>query len=470
MKQQRELSESSDGEKEVAEISDEKLREDLEVGNVSVELLRRLRDDVVSGQVILPSSTTAPPTVATTTAPVPSVTSTEPRLITIQTPFEDLFLSSKQNAGQLELSPPYGNNLIVAVSTSAAMTTNTQLLSVASSVQNHESRFDKPFGEVLQVSNSCGSGNHDVKLVAGKGSAASSYASGRWEVDTKCSSSVSPVDDRYNEDSNRWNRSGDGAGDGDDSEKRSPKSTCDHVAIDESDSVVAASFSRKLILDKIETEKRHSQHRRSGSGGGAPQITSEEFDELYRLPTEHLRKDRQSHHGASAAAPTTSSAVGERCSRPSVITDRHSHHNRHRHHSHDSFHAAGGRHAYTDDDRAYRDVEGACGGSDYYDDMAMLRLSPTSDFDLDPPQITPTSVFMRSSDASMTAATFGALTLDDWLLTADVSVFGGRRHSHVIGARDASSSPESPASPHSAAAVTHVGARPKKSLKKHRAV
>ena len=57
-KQRREPSES-DGEKEVADISDEKLREDLEVGNVSVELLRRICDEVVTGQVVL---STTPPT------------------------------------------------------------------------------------------------------------------------------------------------------------------------------------------------------------------------------------------------------------------------------------------------------------------------------------------------------------------------------------------------------------------------
>ena len=57
-KQRREPSES-DGEKDVADISDEKLREDLEVGNVSVELLRRICDEVVTGQVVL---STTPPT------------------------------------------------------------------------------------------------------------------------------------------------------------------------------------------------------------------------------------------------------------------------------------------------------------------------------------------------------------------------------------------------------------------------
>jgi len=57
-KQRREPSES-DGEKEVADISDEKVREDLEVGNVSVELLRRICDEVVTGQVVL---STTPPT------------------------------------------------------------------------------------------------------------------------------------------------------------------------------------------------------------------------------------------------------------------------------------------------------------------------------------------------------------------------------------------------------------------------
>ena len=57
-KQRRELSES-DGEKDVADISDAKVLEDLEVGIVSVELLRRICDEVVTGQVVL---CTTPPT------------------------------------------------------------------------------------------------------------------------------------------------------------------------------------------------------------------------------------------------------------------------------------------------------------------------------------------------------------------------------------------------------------------------
>ena len=203
--------------------------------------------------------------------------------------------------------------------------------------------------------------------------------------------------------------------------------------------------SRKLILDKIETEKRRGRRRRSGSGARLTGLTSEEFDELYRLPTEHLRKDRQG--GA------------ERNSRSTAPTDRSHHHHRHRHHSHDSY-AGGGRHALTDDDRSYRgDVEGACGGTDYYcyDDMVMTaHTTAAPEFDTD---TAPAHATRRPVDLS---AGVGPLQLHDFADASPPDV-GLPRRCYGVVARDNSSSPESPASLQS-------GARPKKSPKKHRAL
>ena len=100
------------------------------------------------------------------------------------------------------------------------------------------------------------------------------------------------VPDKCAEDSNKL---GLGGGSGDVNEKMKSAAAVDvptgNAAVSE---ISSKPVSRKLILDKIETEKRRGgRRRRSGSGARLTGLTSEEFDELYRLPTEHLRKDRQ---------------------------------------------------------------------------------------------------------------------------------------------------------------------------------
>ena len=390
-KQRRENSES-DGEKDVADISDEKMREDLEVGNVSVELLRRICDDVVTGQVVL--STTPPMAHRLPEVNELLMISDEnisyPTVIDPEDSFNELFNRNLQMSGHTSADHP--------------RTCDEQF----AENDNHE---DKPAKDSLPID------------VDGK--------DGNWKK--------TPTDthDKYSEDSNKL-----GLGDGDVGDKTKFGTERDLLTENTSQSA-ARPVSRKLILDKIETEKRRGRRRRSGSGARMTGLTSEEFDELYRLPTEHLRKERQ--------------GGGERNSRSTAPNDRNHHHHRHRHHSHDSY-ASGGRHALTDDDWTYRaDVEGACGGTDYYcyDDMMMTHATGI-DFDLDSAQMHPTR---RPLDLS---AGLGTLQFDDFIDSTLGDSGLPRRRCGVV-ARDNSSRPESPASLQS-------GARPKKSPKKHRAL
>lgn len=185
-------------------------------------------------------------------------------------------------------------------------------------------------------------------------------------------------------------------------------------------------LSRKLILDKIESEKKSQQQRMSCMSGD---LTSEEFDELYRLPTEHLRKDK---------------------SRNERVRHRHSHEwprcGRHPDDSSD-------RYGYYKDDRLQ--TEGACGGHDYCDDMQASFSRSSIEFDLDP--YLPEVVIEQSQ----------TLTLDEPELSSAADLrFVRPAGTGVTTNRDASSSPESPASPR----TIQTGARPKKSPKKHRAV
>ena len=399
-KQRRELSES-DGEKEVADISDEKMREDLEVGNVSVELLRRICDEVVTGQVVL---STTPPTAHR----LPDVN-------------ELLTLSDENIADPAEAEPENSFNELFNrnLQVSSGSGSQNRPRSYDEEFRKNDGHGDKPFEESLPVD----VGGKDAALKDG---------------DRKKVAVQLDAPDKYSEDSNKV-----GLGGGDAEEKVKSRTGHDLLTENSASQFPDGPVSRKLILDKIETEKRRGRRRRSGSGARLTGLTSEEFDELYRLPTEHLRKDRQ--------------GGGERNSRSTAPTDRNHHHHRHRHHSHDSY-AAGGRHALTDDDWAYRgDVEGACGGVDYYcyDDMMMAH--PTGiDFDIDSSPPHPTR---RPIDLSTGV---GTLPLDDFIDSslADSSV-PRRRYGVVV--RDNSSSPESPASLQS-------GARPKKSPKKHRAL
>lgn len=392
-KQRREPSES-DGEKDVADISDEKLREDLEVGNVSVELLRRICDEVVTGQVVL---STTPPTAHR----LPDV--------------DDLLTIPDENVSVSSMAKPDDsfNELF-----------NRNLQVVVDDVQNRlaagQQSGEKPAD--------------DSQCIDAAGKDAVAFK----EADRKKTIPEADVRDKFAEDSNKL------GGDADKKTKSDAGSDTPTESTAGTD-VPNGRVSRKLILDKIETEKCRGRRRRSGSGARLTGLTSEEFDELYRLPTEHLRKDRQG--GA------------ERNSRSTAPTDR-NHHHRHRHHSHDSYANGGGRHALTDDDWAYRgDMEGACGGStDYYcyDDMVMSHATTGIEFDFDSagPHHT-----RRPFD--LTAAV-GAVPFDELADPSPADASLPRRCYGVI-ARDNSSSPESPAGLQS-------GARPKKSPKKHRAL
>jgi len=399
-KQRRELSES-DGEKDVADISDEKMREDLEVGNVSVELLRRICDEVVTGQVIL---STTPPTAHR----LPDVNELLPEAdenISVQTAaeqedsFNEMFNRNLQLSSYSDQNPPRSYD--------------EQFLKNA----DHS---DGPLKDSLSVD------------VDGKDSA---FNDGDW----KKTNAPFGTHDKFSEDSNKL-----GFGGGDAEEKMKSGTGQDSRTENTASQFADGPVSRKLILDKIETEKRRGRRRRSGSGARMTGLTSEEFDELYRLPTEHLRKERQ--------------GGGERNSRSTAPTDRNHHHHRHRHHSHDSY-AAGGRHALTDDDWSYRaDVEGACGGgADYYcyDDMMMTHATGI-EFDIDSAPPHPTR---RPLDLS---SGVGTLQFDDFIDTS-LGDAGFPRRRYGVVTRDNSSSPESPA-------CLQSGARPKKSPKKHRAL
>lgn len=186
----------------------------------------------------------------------------------------------------------------------------------------------------------------------------------------------------------------------------------------------AVQLSRKLILDKLESEKK-SQRAMSRMAGN---LTSEEFDELYRLPTEHLRKDK---------------------SQNDRIRQRHSHEwPRCGRHPDDSV----DRYGYYKEDRLH--AEGACGGHDYYDDMQASFPRSSIEFDLDP--LYPETTAEPPNQA---------LPLDDPDLLADLRFVRPAGHGTTPN-RETSSSPESPASPR----TVQTGARPKKSPKKHRAV
>jgi len=355
------------------------VREDLEVGNVSVELLRRICDEVVTGQVVL---STTPPT-AHRLPDVEELRTVADENILVPTEqdesFNELFNRNLQVSNRGPENPPRIYEFWV--------------------------EDDSPLNDTLPIDS------------AGK----DSTTTFKHEAQDKCS-----------EDSNKL-------GAGDPEKTKNPGTGPGFSAENPSSPRADGPISRKLILDRIETEKRCGRRRRSGSGARMTGLTSEEFDELYRLPTEHLRKDRQ----------------GERNSRSTAATDRSHHHQRHRHHSHDSYAAGGGRHALTDDDWAYRaDVEGACGGADYYcyDDMMMSSHGIEFDIESHPPYPT-----RRPLDLS---ATLGNTQFVDDLVEAPPSDVGFPRRRCGVVARDNSSSPESPAS----------GARPKKSPKKHRAL
>jgi hypothetical protein len=415
----------SDGEKEVAEISDEKLREDLEIGNVSVELLRRLQGRGVDGEIKLP-----------------------------------VIMSSNEVDGDVTNLPPltlsdesHGNSHIPPSADSAnAKNTVEEENDVARSTQDFldfiakQADFDRIF---------CKSSPND----GSDGKLPRAVSIEDWSTYCKLAGVTSPDD--YNEDSNKRNTaSNEGSGAGDKKNKSDVGSRTLEAAECHGSGVGGiGSVSRKLIMDKIETEKVRSRRRRSGVGAQSPtsrrfdaNLTSEEFDELYRLPTEHLHKEKQ--HG-----------IVERNSR-SGVPDRHYRHH-HRHHSHDSFHAAGGRHSYTDDDRSYRDVEGACGGTDYYcyDDMSMTHTSGI-EFDIESPSSATTS-FLRFNDGFGASTRISAAAVDDWNEPPSVGEYHCLRGSSLsANGRDAMSSPESPASPQ---VTNQTGARPKKSPRKHRA-
>ena len=371
-KQRREPSES-DGEKEVAEISDEKIREDLEVGNVSAELLRRICDEVVSGSVVLP--TVAPP------RRLPDVV--------------DL----------LALPPPENVPGVDAVSLAAL-----------------EDSFNELFERSLPgwVSEDRMGFRNDGPFLPPEDKPAKDSD---WKRD------------KFAEDSNKMGLDGGAAeekgkasGSGAERHQENPAG--------EFPAGGAAAVSRKLILDKIETEKRRGgRRRRSGSGARLTGLTSEEFDELYRLPTEHLRKDRERNSR-------------ERSSRASVDRGH-----RHRHHSHDSY---SGRHALTDDCRNYRgdNTEGACGGTDYYcyDDMAMSHHLDSEPDSAPPPQHVRLPLELSA----------GSFQGPEEFPDAGPAQVGFPRRRCGLGGRDNSSSPESPVG-------LQAGARPKKSPKKHRA-
>lgn len=397
-KQRRELSES-DGEKDVADISDEKMREDLEVGNVSVELLRRICDEVVTGQVVL-----------STTPPMAHRLPDVDELLAV--PDENILVPTDAEPDE-SFNELFNRNL--QVSNHSA---ENRLRVYDEQFLGNDGHGDKPSDDSSPIDS------------AGK---VQSFKDGDWK---KTTGHLGPHD-KYSEDSNKL-----GLGGGD-VEEKTKSGTGLGFPTENTASRVDGPVSRKLILDKIETEKRCGRRRRSGSGARMTGLTSEEFDELYRLPTEHLRKERQ--------------GGGERNSRSTAPSDRNHHHHRHRHHSHDSY-AAGGRHALTDDDWAYRgDVEGACGGADYYcyDDMMMSHATGI-EFDIDSHPLCPTR---RPLDLS---ATVGTSQFDDFIDTSPSDVAVSRRRCGVV-TRDNSSSPESPASLQS-------GARPKKSPKKHRAL
>jgi len=394
-KQCRELSES-DGEKDVADISDKKVREDLEVGNVSVELLRRICDEVVTGQVVL---STTPPTAHR----LPDVE--ELRIVVDE---NILIPTDDQNESFNEL---FNRNLQV----SDHGPENLQW------IYEFWAENDSPSNDSLPSDS------------RGKGSTTTF----KDEALKKTNGQVA-AHDKYSEDSNKLGVS-------DPEKTKNSGMGVMGISMENTASPhVDGPISRKLILDKIESEKRCGRRRRSGSGASrmTSGLTSEEFDELYRLPTEHLRKDR---------------GQGERNSRSTAPSDRSHNHHRHRPHSHDSYASGGGRHALTDDDWAYRgDVEGACGGADYYCYDDMMMSSHGIDFDVadsHPPYPT-----RRPLDLS---ATFGNTQyVDDLVESLPSDAVGFPRRRCGVVARDNSSSPESPIS----------GARPKKSPKKHRAL
>lgn len=348
----------SESEKETAEISEEKLREDLEVGNITTEVLRRLS------------------------------TETLPALLeTVRRP-ETLPTSSLYEKDSVSIAASSRSTLVTRRECQKLMKADLPIETL-----NETEPGARNFG-VTSDFNNLGYLKHG-----------SNYKNCATPKAGLVHSPVVLVN--IPEDSNKY------SGDEFD-EKQKLKSHSESVQL-----------SRKLILDKIESEKKSQQQRMSRMGGD---LTSEEFDELYRLPTEHLRKDK-SHN--------------ER------VRHRHSHEwprcGRHPDDSSD-------RYGYYKDDRLH--TEGACGGHDYYDDMQASFSRSSIEFDLDP--YLPEVVIERSQ----------TLSLDEPELSSADLRFVRPAGTSVTTNRDASSSPESPASPR----TIQTGARPKKSPKKHRAV
>jgi len=408
----------SDGEKEVAEISDEKLREDLEIGNVSVELLRRLQWHGIDGQIGLPEIISGQ---NLDLGEVISTTNVTSDTVNKFAPMDDLNVENSSHDAD-----------------DVGKITRDFLDFVAK-----QSDFDRVYSKP--------SSNVDENY----GKLDRAVSAEDLNTFSKLASVSAPL--ACHQDSNKRNTGCSG-----DVGEKCKKSDSSLNAMDATEcrgfGVTAVnSVSRKIIMEKIESEKVRSRRRRSGVGGQSPvsrcfdaNLTSEEFDELYRLPTEHLRKEKQQVHG-----------YHERNSR-SGIPDRHHHNRHHRHHSHDSFHASGGRHSFTDDDRSYRDAEGACGGMDYYcyDDMAMTHSSGL-EFPIDTSSAVPP--FLRHTDE------FGSNTVsrnDDWIEFSVTDVQYSRSSTVTAVSRDTTSSPESPVSTQ----VVQIGARPKKSPRKHRPV
>ena len=187
---------------------------------------------------------------------------------------------------------------------------------------------------------------------------------------------------------------------------------------------------RKLILDKIQSEKNPNQNQPDQH----PDLSSEEFDELYRLPTEHLRVDRDySNHRLKQKL------IAHTKTRPTRLREEINERRRKK------------------EDLVY---EGACGGAECLDEHSpQYDSDDTAQASVVHLQVESPSVVLCpvSTDVDLELDVPQPLPQRDSLRIASLTSTSGQ---------DPLSSPEAPSSPRSA----RSGARPKKSPRKQRAL
>ncbi len=211
------------------------------------------------------------------------------------------------------------------------------------------------------------------------------------------------------------------------------------------------SISRKLILDKIETEKE----KEAETAQDHSTLTNEEYDELYRLPTAHLDKDLD--------------CASERFKKEKHWAKlRQEYHKVRRAHRRTSVHHHNRSNNLTQSVRVHQEInerlkgerlphhslEGACGGYDHFSDHSDHSETDEIIHGI----LSDSSYCHPSGDISIhnqgAAGTVGNIELRIGSLPQHISSV------------DPLSSPESPPSPPN----SRSGARPKKSPKKQRAL